>query len=203
MQSQSTKSHEIQTIIATRTASQTDPKREEWVEWKRYQSASHSFSVTAKQCRSDAVQKLFAKERKHNLIYVCAFFSVFHNGSPSEKNYLIRRKNILIKEKTKACTFSLFRPERLNMPTWVIKSDSLLSQVCCPLLLLTCSDCFTPYIALVSELHGGKTSLILRHTPPMGDHEGQRASVISRRESVCIEDYDEILWHSECAVWFI
>ena len=43
--------------------------RPTWRE-KRYQSASHSFSVTAKQCRSDAVQKLFAKERKHNLICV-------------------------------------------------------------------------------------------------------------------------------------
>ena len=70
MQSQSTKSHEIQTIIATRSASQTDLEREEWLEWKRYQSASHSFSVTAKQCRSGAEQKLFAKERKHNLICV-------------------------------------------------------------------------------------------------------------------------------------
>ena len=119
--------------------------------------------------------------------------------------HLSRRKYILIEKKTKAFTFSLFRPERLNMPTWMTKSDSLLSQVWCALLLLTCSDCFTPYIALVSELHGGKTSLILRHTPPMGDHdhEGQRASVISRGESVCIEDYDEILRHSECAVWFI
>ena len=115
------------------------------------------------------------------------FIMVFH---------LSRRKYILIEKKTKAFAFSLFRPERLNMLTWVIKSDSLLSQVWCALLLLTCSDCFTPYIALVSELHGGKTSLILRHTPPMADHEGQRASVISRGESVCIEDYDEILWHS-------
>ena len=110
-------SHNPQSLTKYRRSLQHELQaRPTWRE-KRYQSASHSFSVTAKQCRSDAVQKLFAKERKHNLIYVCAFFSAFHNGSPSGKKYLSQRKYILIGKKTKASTFSLFRPERLNMPT--------------------------------------------------------------------------------------